>query len=501
MLPNGLPSLFDSAHFGQNAVSVLPLLEAYLSDDSMRGLQLVDPDVLLRKARALMAAEDAAIVPLDRERLKAILQLYIQTGIQVHSPGFMGRQFSGVVPLSGVIDMVSSVVNQPSSFYEAGQLPNVAEHIMADTLNQFIGYHPDVFTMITTSGGSLANLTALLAARNYYYPDVWTNGMAELGGGSYLPAIAISEDAHYSITRAIGILGIGERQIVRLPVNAARQIDIHQVEAIIDRATGDGLKVYCMVASAGSTSVGSFDPIDELGDIANKRNIWLHVDGAHGASLLVSDELRYKLKGVHKADSLTWDAHKMLFVPSPCSMLFYKNKEKSNGAFQQVASYVFDKEPTIYAEFESAERNFECTKRPMIMNLWVLWALHGRALFSGKIDHLCRLARQAHYELEMTEDFVPVNYPECNILCFKYQPLAWNEEELPDLQVEIRNRICARGQFFISKVDIDEQPVLRVVFMNHDTTIAHFRALLHEIAETGKQLIHEYQETVTFKNA
>jgi L-2,4-diaminobutyrate decarboxylase len=184
----------------------------------------------------------------------------------------------------------------------------------------------------------------------------------------------------------------------------------------------------------------------------------------------------------------------MLFVPSPCSLLFYKNKAKSYGAFQQVASYVFDKEPTVYSRFESAEKNFECTKRPMIMNLWVLWALHGRALFANKIEYLCRLASQAYAVLESEADFETLHFPESNILCFRYTPQYIPYKHVADFQVKIRNHVSDEGRFFISKVDIKGEPALRVVFMNHDITMAHFQLLLQTIRHAGQHIIHTHQQ-------
>jgi len=482
--------VFEADKFREYVEIAVAQLQMYLDDTSIRGINLQEPSVLQNAARNLMTKEETTIASFDKDRLKSIIDLYIKTGIQVHSPGFMGRQFSGVVPLAGVFDMVNSIVNQPSSFYEAAQLPSVVDRIMSDELNRFIGFDKDTFTMVTTSGGSLANLTALLAARNDKLPGVWTNGVqASVQKG--IPAIAISENAHYSITRAAGILGIGENQIVKLPVNSAKQIHVDKVQETLDTAKSKGLNVFCMVASAGTTSIGAFDNLDKLAEIAHSNNIWLHVDGAHGASLLVSDALRHKLKGIEKVDSLTWDAHKMMFVPSPCSLLFYREKEKSYGAFQQEASYVFEKHADVYTEYDSAEKNFECTKRPMIMNLWVLWAIYGRALFSEKIDYLCNLCTDAYSLLEEEPDFEIIHVPESNILCFRYKP-DFAVDEFPfDYQVEIRNRIRENGHFFISKVDIDEEAALRVVFMNHQTDVTHFKLLLNEIIYTGQTIIRE----------
>ncbi|MDO9105756.1 MAG: pyridoxal-dependent decarboxylase [Methylovulum sp.] len=482
------PEVFDPQVFREHAELAITRLEKYLADSSIRGLALTAPSVLLQTAKKLMVGEYESIACLDKERLTAIIDLYIATGIQVHSPGYMGRQFSGAIPLAGVIDLVSSIVNQPSSFYEAGQLPNVVERIMADEFNRFIGWVPEQFAMVTTSGGSLANLTAILAARNDKFPHMWSEGAAALTG-QLRPAIAVSQDAHYSICRAAGILGIGEEQIIRLPVNRNKQICIKQVRPTLEAAAERGLKIFCLVASVGTTSVGAFDPIDELGEITREKNIWFHIDGAHGASLLVSDKLRHKLRGIEKADSFILDAHKMLFVPAMCTLLFYKDKAKSYGAFRQEASYVFEKESDIYTEFDSAEKNFECTKRPLIMNLWVVWALYGKALFADKIEQLCQFTESAYQILQNEPDFETLHHPEANILCFRYLPenlCAW---AFPDFQVEIRKQIRQAGKFFISKVDIDGIGALRVVFMNHQIEVGHFRLLLDEIRATGQALL------------
>lgn len=491
--------IFDPKEFRENAEIVVSKLETYLADSSIRGLSLTDPSVLLKAAEDLMVTDYDDIAILDKGKLKAIIDLYIKTGIHVHSPGYLGRQFSGVIPLSGIFDFISSIVNQPSSFYEEGRLPNVAERIMAKELNRFIGYECDRFAMVTTSGGSLANLTALLAARNDKYPTIWSEGIFGLDE-QFCPAIAVSAAAHYSISRAAGIMGIGEDQIVRLPVNKANQICIEKVRPALAEAAHRGLKVFCLVASAGTNSMGAFDPIDELAAIAKDRNIWFHIDAVHGGSLLVSDELRHKLKGIEKADSITWDAHKMMFVPAPCTLLFYKNKKKSYGAFHQEASSAFEKETDIYTEFDSSEQNIELIKRPLIMNLWVLWALYGKALFANKIEYLCQLTEQAYQILNNELDFVTLHQPESNILCFRYSPEDLPHDTIPDFQVAIRNRIREEGKFFISKVDINGEGALRVVFMNHEIDESHFRLLLHEIRKVGQELLIEKNNKILLTN-
>ena len=272
-----LDSAFSPSLFRSHADVAIDLLKAYLSDTSLRGLALVDPEVLRDRVRVLTSA-DATSTPRLEDRLASLLTLYISTGIQVHSPGFMGRQFSGVVPLGAIIDLVSSTVNQPSSFYEAAQLPNVVERLMAEELNQFIGWDRDRFAMVTTSGASLGTLTALLACA----PQQVSRYLVK--GGCYAPrdrrpAIAIGEHAHYSIQRAAGIIGIGDDQIVHLPSNHKYQICADKAARCIHEAQRRGLDVFFVAASAGSTSVGAFDPLSELAGVAQEAGAWLHVDG------------------------------------------------------------------------------------------------------------------------------------------------------------------------------------------------------------------------------
>ncbi|MEB3277589.1 MAG: pyridoxal-dependent decarboxylase [Lyngbya sp.] len=486
--PTGLQlDAFNPQLFRKNLDVVISKLEQYLADSSIRGIELTNPYELLHQAKDLMATSSNGLGLKEQEKLEAIIDLYLKTGIAVHSPGYMGRQFSGVIPLAGIMDLVNSTINQPSSFYEAAQLPNVVEEIMANELNQFIGWEPGQFAMVTTSGGSLGSLTALLAARNDKFPQIWSEGVSALKGQGR-PAIAVG-DAHYSISRAVGILGIGEEQIVRLPLNEKKQICLEKVRPTLEAAAQRGLNIFAMVASAGTTTLGAFDSLDQLADIAQEENIWLHVDGCHGGSLLVCDQLRHKLKGIEKVDSFVWDTHKTMFLPGVCTLLFYKNKEKSYGAFQQNASYVFEKQPDIYTQFDRAQQNFECTKRPLIMNLWVTWSIYGRKLFADKLEYLCQLTQDAYQILEEEADFQTIHDPEMNILCFRYLPSNLDEKALPDFQVTIRNSLKEGGNFFISKVNVDEKPCLRVVFMNHKIETAHFQLLLREIRKIGQEII------------
>ncbi|MEM6719431.1 MAG: aminotransferase class V-fold PLP-dependent enzyme [Bacteroidota bacterium] len=467
----------------QEATSVaIKKLKENIANKHPRGLNLLAPDKLMTFVKAFSEKHSKSSEKLDRNLLEEIIDLYTATGIPVYSTGYMGRQFSGVIPITGLTDLLTSMMSQPSSFYESAQLPSMVEKVIAKEFGDLLGWNPDSYDMVTTSGGSLANITAILTARNTKVPD-FTN-FKKLKKS--IPAIAVSADVHYSIKRAVGILGIGEKQLIPLPINDAGQICMEQAESTLAEAEHKGYNVFCLVATAGTTVLGAIDPLEKLAELCQRKNCWFHIDGAHGGSFLVSDKLRNRLKGIELADSFALDAHKTMFLPAACTLLFYKDIASPKKTFYKEASYIFENESN---NFDGGEKSFECTKRPMIMNLWIPWVLYGKEVFAQKLEALCNLATQAYTELLNTSDFECIHEPQTNILCFRYQPEDMLLEEDFDLQIAIRNKIKEEGKFFISKVEVQGKTALRVVFMNHEIQIDHFKNLLAEIRNIGQNIL------------
>lgn len=461
-------------------------LSDMLAGDAVEGVRLQRPADLLARARDLMTADGA---PFDPQRFAEILDLYLETGIKVNSRGYMARQFSSVLPLTAVFDMVSAMAPQPASYYEAGQLANVADRLMEEAFGRLIGWPDGTFEMVTTSGASLANMTAVLVARNRLLPESWNDGVA--AGTSRRPAIAIGEDAHFSVSRIAGIIGIGQAQVIRLPLNERRQICPQRAAAILDAAVARGLDVFCLIAAAGSTSTGANDPLPELAALAKRHGAWFHVDAAHNGAFLVSETLRPRLKGLELADSFCLDAHKTLFVPALCTLLFYREKGLAETAFPQKASYVFDPFEDEMSAMQSGVKNFECTKRPAILNLWLAWSLYGRRAFADKLDHLVRTTAAVHDYLSGLPDFTVQHEPESNILCFTHRPAGVSVNRLSNLQLQLRNRVRAAGRYFLSKVELDGQTVLRIVLMNHRIGLSDIAGMVAELRRHAHDILEK----------
>lgn len=470
-------SVFKVREFSVAAHQAIEWLADMLSRDEVEGVRLQRPVDLMARARSLMTKADSG--GFDSRRFADILELYLETGIKVNSRGYMGRQFSSVMPVTAVFEMVSAMAPQPASYYEAGQLANIADRLIEEVFGRFIGWPQGSFEMVTTSGASLANMTAALVARNRRISGSWNGGLAV--GRAGRPAIAIGEDAHFSVSRIAGIIGIGQDQVIRLPLNERRQICPKRARSIIDGAMVQGLNVFCLIASAGTTAIGANDPLPELAALAKRHGAWLHVDAAHNGAFLVSDQLRPRLAGLELADSFCLDAHKTLFVPALCTLLFYREKGLAETAFPQKDSYVFDPFEDEMAAVQSGVKNFECTKRPTILNLWLAWSLYGRRAFADKLEQLVKITRSAYDYFIDQPDFIVPYQPESNILCFVHQPPGLSGNSLSSLQLELRNRVRAAGRYLLSKVDLNGQTMLRIVLMNDRICLSDIAGMAAEI--------------------
>jgi uncharacterized protein (TIGR02722 family) len=187
------------------------------------------------------------------------------------------------------------------------------------------------------------------------------------------------------------------------------------------------------------------------------------------------------VQGVDRATSVTWDAHKMLFVPSLATFLLFREREKSFAAFRQDAPYLWDPESSAPSAYDSGLRTLECTKRSVAMGIWGVWALYGEGLFEDLVDETFDLARELHRLIGASSDFETLHEPEANILCFRYRPDAWRNltsAELSQRQGALRQRVVESGEFYLTRTKLDGETVLRVTLMNPFSELSHLEALL-----------------------
>ena len=421
-------------------------------------------------------------------RFRRLLARILQSGQNLHHPGYIGHQVPASTPLAALFDAVGAVTNQVMATYEMGPWATAVDCAVVSALCEKIGWRPEIAGGILTSGGSLANLTALLTARNVSIPGCWETGIPDD------VVLVTHPDAHYSISRSGGILGTGTQQVIRAPLTEQRRIAPDRLDRQIGALKGDGRRIMAVVSCACATPIGAFDDLIAVADVCSKHEIWLHVDAAHGGSTLMSLRHRHKLNGIERADSVVWDAHKMLFVPALCAAVLYKRREHRFETFRQDAPYLFDPSDPGIAEYDSGISTIECTKRALGFGLWGVWSLFGEQLFEQIVDRTFERGHQLWQLLHDADDFEVLHEPECNIVVFRHIParLAGACDEVLDrYQFELRTRLIRSGDFYIVQAMLNNRSTLRAVIMNPLTTEAHLRGLLKAIRQHGEQIRFE----------
>lgn len=453
-----------------------------------------EPAPLIREARNfLTAGERNSTRGTDSEaiatRIAEIARETLARGQNMHHRHYVGHQVPAPVPLAALFDFIGSITNQVMAIFEMGPWATAVEHAVIETVGEILGFETGRFAGLITSGGTLANLTGLLTARNVALRESWSAGLASRRPA---PVLVAHADAHYSVTRSAGILGLGTDQIVTAELDRKRRMDANRLDDSLKELRSGGIPVIAVSAASCATPIGAFDPLTDIADVCRRHDVWLHVDAAHGGALIFSARHRHLLEGIELADSVVCDAHKMMFMPALCAMLFYRNGEHRLATFHQEAPYLFDPAAPELAEYDSGIVNLECTKRAAAFGVWGVWSLLGPQIFADMVDVTIDLAQQFHAMLDSAADFTPLHEPQCNIVAFRYSPPELREapaERVDSLQLRLRRKVIESGEFYLVQSRIDGRPALRTTMMNPLTTADDLRGLIECLRRNGRGLI------------
>lgn len=396
-------------------------------------------------------------------------------------PRSMGHQVSAPLPVAVWTEALTAAVNQSGAVWEMSPVGTVIETQVIRWMCDLAGLGPEAGGTFT-SGGTEATFAGLLAARQAAIPDVWTRGV-----GANPPVVVCGEHAHYGVARAIGELGLGTDRAVAIPSRHFK-MDVGALEQELDRLRRDGRTVMAVVATAGTTATGSFDDLEAIGRLCEARGVWLHVDGAHGASALLSGTHRHRLAGIQYARSIAWDPHKMMLMPLTASVVLVRDESDLEAAFSQRAPYLFHARDGG-RRWDQGLRSFTCSRRIDAFKVWVALQRHGANGLGALYDHLCANAGTMHALLTARPDFVTIHEPESNILCFRWVgDGTLNDERLDPLNLRLREAYNRAGTGWITTTMLGGRRVLRVTLMNPRTTATDLARTLDDLSEIGKQL-------------
>ena len=381
---------------------------------------------------------------------------------RLYHPRYAGHQVSAPLPAAVWTESLTAALNQSLAVAEMSPTGTALEHRVIRWMCDLVGYGAESGGTLT-SGGTEATLTGLLAARSSVLPDVWTTGV-----GAEPPVVVCGEHAHYAVARAVGEMGIGMGNVVLVPSRDWR-MDTGALESALNRLRAAGRTVMAVVATAGSTATGAFDDLETIGALCEARGIWLHVDGAHGASALLSERHRHRVAGLARARSIAWDPHKMMLLPLSAGVVLVREERDLEGAFSQRAPYLFHGGDGDRV-WDQGVRSFLCSRRADVLKLWVSFQRYGTRGLGALYDRLCEVTVAMHDQLAAHPSFEVLHAPECNILCFRWiGDGTMSDDALDTFNRELRERYNRSGAGWITATNLGGRRVLRVTIMNPRT--------------------------------
>jgi len=400
------------------------------------------------------------------EGVTDFLQGYLSYATRLHGEAFFAHQTAPPNPGSTAAALIDGCVSNPMAIFEMGPAAATIEYWLVNHLLQLVGWQPPPWPEqrehsepcaagVLVHGGSVGTLTALVAARTRVQADVW-----ERGNDPRL-CLVCAEGAHYAVQRAAGIMGLGRKQIVHAATDDRGALTAEGVERTLSQLREQQRMPIAVIATGCSTSVGAFDPLDQIAQVCARFGVWLHVDAAHGGAVLISDTLRHRLHGIDLADSVVWDAHKMMRTGPLCTAVLFRDERACNAAFEQEASYLFhDKQ---LPGFDFLHRTIECTKAALGLKWYLALAWEGEAAVARYIERCFELTHYAWQLIETDPQFASALEPEANILCFRRRDGEGNE-------LDTRDELINEGRFHLSTTLFAGKRWLRIVVMSPATS-------------------------------
>lgn len=384
---------------------------------------------------------------------------------------YMAQQVAAPVPAAALVEPLVAALNQSLAVVRMSPAGTALDRALMRDFQRAFGFPPSAEGTLVP-GGSFANLTAFLAARAALEPEAWRHGVRP----GRLAVIAGAQ-SHYSIARTAALLGLGTRAVFPIPVDDNQRAVAAAAPGAFAAARRAGYRRYILVATCGSTPTGGCDDLIALGAVARRYHAWFHVDAAHGGGFIFSRKLRGKLRGLEAADSLTFDPHKMLFMPLNAGAVMVRDGRRLRAAFSQQAPYLFRSLPGAGWP-DLAQFTLACSQRFDALKIWLTWKTYGGEFWGELIEGVCAAAHAAYEYCQQSAVLAPAHEPETNIFCFRLRHPPRPASTADRLHSRLEEAVNGSGEAAISSTVLDRRRVLRMVVMNPRSTAEDTIAVL-----------------------
>jgi aromatic-L-amino-acid decarboxylase len=410
--------------------------------------------------------------------------------MNIPSPRYYGLFNPTPLPVAVWADTLASAINQNGAAWRNSPSASVLEARVLRWLCELIGYDARAFGTLT-SGGSEANLIGLKCARDRALPLARDAGLrsTEPKGKAVVYA---SEQCHYSFVKCVDILGLGREQLRKIDTDERFHIRTDLLREAIRRDIAEGHTPVCITGAAGATSTGVVDPLDELADIAREFRLWFHVDAAYGGGLAFSEKHKWRLKGIERADSVTFDPHKWMFVPFMCGALLVRDGGRIlRDGFDITPEYLSEERGGADVEYDFFRYGQLGTRRAMALKVWAALKALGVNGYAEVVERQIELVNYLASRFDALEDFERVGEVETALCCVRFLP-AWAREksvaEQDDLQRALQQRVERSGEAWLATTVLHGRRALRINVNSFLTERRHVDDLVELLRREGAQL-------------
>lgn len=479
---------FDSATRQKLGYKLIDWINQYFSSLSDRPVQLPLERRTFEQLPERMPelARDAASV------LDDTCRELIEKGFHVPSANYFGLMNPTPAYMAVLAEALVAALNPQLASLARSQLASKIENQTVRWIGSRVGWQVP-FDGTFTSGGNEANFSSLALALSAHFPGVVEKGVASIGAQ---PVLYASSEAHHSIEKSAGLLGIGRNAVRRIAVSTRLQLDLAKLEAAVAADIAAGRKPFAVVATAGTTNSGAVDDLEALGEFCRRHYLWLHVDGAYGAAAIFSDRHRDLVRGIENADSLTIDPHKWLAMPFAAGVVLTSHPELLQQTFAVATPYMpRTGEPTLVDNFKISA---QWSRRMNSLKFWLTLRVHGRKAYEDMIDRQLQLAARFAQWVQSSPDYelaAPQVLPIVNFRV-KAATLDNDEKEIAAANQEIVDAVTRDGRRWLSTTHVAGRSVIRMMVISYLSEERHLEGLQDALERAAAKLPHECASSV-----
>jgi aromatic-L-amino-acid/L-tryptophan decarboxylase len=464
---------FDSESRRRLGYQLINQIDRYFESLSTRPVQLPEENRSFEELRDAMpeVGEDAGRV------LDDLCREMVSKGFHVPSANYFGLMNPTPTYMGVLAEALVAALNPQLATLARSQLASKIERETVRWIGERVGSTREMAGTFT-SGGNEANFSALALALTWKFPDIMKEGVQSIGAA---PVIYASAEAHHSLDKSAGLLGLGRKAVQRVPITERIQMNVENLERAIQADTVSGRIPFCVVATAGTTNSGAIDDLPAIAALCRKHKLWMHVDGAYGASAIFSDKHRDLVRGIELADSITVDPHKWLAMPFAAGVVLTSHPELLKPAFAVSTPYMPKMGVTLPPDNFAISTQW--TRRMNSLKLWLTLRVHGRQAYEEHIDRQMQLTHWFAEQIRKSARFELFAEPMLPIFNLRLKNITDEDDQTRRLEAVV-NEVTKDGKQWISTTRVNGKTVIRVMIISYLTQERHLQELLERLHKT-----------------